>query len=557
MKRGDCSFVQKLQNIKNAGGIFALVYHNVSGAPIIMGTTTVYVDMPAAMISLEAGEAIEAIAGSPMTVNILKDVTSGTRPEWGDILAQSSSRGPITNFEMLEPDIAAPGTNVLAAYSGPGQTDLMSGTSMASPHVAGSMAVMRSLYPDWSPAAIRSAIIMTALADTSRDHDLGPVTPFDYGNGRLDMSKAALAGLVMEVTYQEYVAANPNAGGDPRTLNIPSYQNSNCMGSCTFTRTVKNVADVATSYTVDVTKTDKVDIVVSPATFTVPVGGTQVITVKVTPSPLSLGAWQFAQIHFNTNGTFANGKPISKTAFTLAVRADFTGSTLPGELRKAVGSATGSHVFEDSYFADPITSFNTSRYGLIPATVYEFTLEEDPTRGDPFDPPEQNWYTTISCPSGSKRIVAEILNTTSPDLDIYMGIGTTPSQSSLRAYSVQSNSSMEYLSIVNPTWSGTCWLLVQNYESSGSADSVKVALGVVPNVEATNYTVTAPTEVSKLTPFDMTVAWNLSDTFADNEIWYGWFSAGSTSTLKEDIVKMSINLYRSKLIYLPLVISNR
>ena len=176
-----------------------------------------------------------------MTINILKDVTSGTRPDWGDILAESTSRGPIKNFEMLEPDIAAPGTNVLAAYSGPVETDLMSGTSMAGPHVAGSMAVMRSLYPDWSPAAIRSAIIMTAIAGTSRDYDMGPVTPFDYGNGRIDMSKAALVGLVMEVTYEEYKAANPDLGGDMRT-EYPSTRTA-IVGGCTL-RTVKNVAGV-------------------------------------------------------------------------------------------------------------------------------------------------------------------------------------------------------------------------------------------------------------------------------------------------------------------------
>lgn len=561
LKRGGCTFKEKLQFVQDGGGIFALVYNNQPGAPIIMGTDTGSVSIPAAMISLEAGEAIEAVAGSPMTINILKDVTSGTRPDWGDILAESTSRGPIRNFEMLEPDIAAPGTNVLAAYSGTGETDLMSGTSMAGPHVAGSMAVMRSLYPDWSPAAIRSAIIMTAIAGTSRDYDMGPVTPFDYGNGRIDMSKAALVGLVMEVTYEEYKAANPDLGGDMRTLNIPSYQNSNCMGGCTFTRTVKNVAGVATSYSVDVTKTDDVDIVVTPASFTIPVGGTQQITVKVSPKLTSQGAWQFARIHFNTDGTFANGKPISDIAFTLAAKADMSGSTLPGELRKDISSASGSHVFEEQYFADPITSFNTTRYGMVPATIYEFTVEQDPTRGDPFDDREQNWYTSFPCPKNGSRVVAQILETTSPDLDLYIGYTNKPHENFMRAYSANPGS-MEYINVVNPTWTnGTCWVMVQNWESSGQADTGRLAVAVVPKVDENNLTVDAPSAVPQLTPFDVTVSWNLSSTdFANNEVWYGWFSAGSSSTKKDDVAKISVNLYKtegvpaSEFIYLPLVL---
>jgi subtilisin family serine protease len=563
IQRGDCSFKDKLQNVQDGGGVFALVYNNQPGAPIIMGTNSGAVTIPAGMISKEAGEEIVAVATSPMTVNINKNLGSGTRPEWGDILADSSSRGPIPNFEMLEPDIAAPGTNVLAAYSGPGQTDLMSGTSMAGPHVAGSMAVMRSLYPSWTPAAIRSAIIMTALAGTSQDYDLGPVTPFDYGNGRIDMSKAALAGLVMEVTYEQYKAANPAAGGDIRTLNIPSYQNSNCLGGCTFTRTVKNVAGVETAYTVEIEKTENVAIEVTPATFTIPAGGTQLITVKVTPSILSGGEWQFGRIKFATDGTFPNGKAISDTAFTLAAKAAVTGSTLPSELRKQIPAASGSHVFEDAYYAEAITAFNTTRYGMAPATIYEFNVAQDPTPENPYDDREQNWYTSFSCPSGTERMVAEILETTSPDLDIFLGTGSTPAKLLEKATSA-SGGSMEYINLHGPTWAtGTCWLMVQNWEASEAGeDPVKLAIGTVPKTPSTNLTVSIdPTSVPKLTPFDMTVSWDLGTVWEGKEVWYGWFSAGSTATQKNDIVEMDVNLYRDEEIpqpefqlYLPLIL---
>lgn len=560
VQRGTCSFKIKLQNMQDAGAIFALVYNNAAGAPIIMGTDSGSVSIPAAMISQAAGQAMVAVAGSAMTVDIDKDLVSGTQASWGDIMNSSSSRGPITNFEMLEPDLVAPGTNILAAYAAPNSVDLMSGTSMASPHVAGSAAVMRAQFPGWSPAAIRSAIIMTALAGTSVDHDLSAVTPFVYGNGRIDMSKAALAGLVMETTYAEYLAANPATGGDIRTLNIPSYQNSNCMGGCTFVRTLKNVADVETDYTIHIEQSADVTITTTPASgFTIPAGGTQTISIHVAPSILSGGQWQYGRISFETTDTFASGKAISTTAFPLAVKAAVTGSTLPAELRQTIDTAEGQYVFEDQYNATAITALSNTRYGLTPATVVTTNVTEDPTNNDPYDSIAQNWYVVTTCPSNQQRMVVEVLETTSLDLDIFVGTGNTPHSALQKAYSAGAGP-MEYLNLFKPSFSGTCWIMVQNWQAStaGGTDPVKLAYGFVPKSGGTNYTVTGPAAVPALNPFDLTVDWDLSDTFATKEVWYGWFSVGTTAANKENVGKIDFNLYKAppaldKIIYLPLL----
>jgi len=461
---------------------------------------------------------------------------------------------------MLEPDLVAPGTNVLAAYSGPGEIDLMSGTSMAGPHVAGSTAVMRSQFPDWSPAAIRSAIIMTALAGTSVDYDLSPVTPFVYGNGRIDMSQAALAGLVMEVSYADYVAANPAIGGDIRTLNIPSYQNSNCLGGCSFTRTLTNVAGVETDYVIAIEQTDGVEITTNPASgFTIPAGGTQTITVNVAPSILSAGQWQFGRISFETSDTFANGKPISTTALSLAAKSSVEGSTLPDELRLSIASPSGQYVFQEQYYVNPITAMSNVRYGLTPATVASFDLAQDPTNADPYDNFAQIWYTVTTCPSSQQRMVVEVLETTSSDLDIFVGVGNTPHPALMKASSTEPGA-MEYLNIFQPTFSGTCWILVQNWESSepGVEDPVKLAYGFVPKSGGTNYSITGPASVPALNPFDLTVDWDLGTAFYSSEVWYGWFSIGSTATIKNDVAKLDFNLYKIPLIldrsiYLPLL----
>lgn len=573
VQRGTCNFSLKLTNMQNAGAIFGIVYNNAPGAPIVMGATDPLTNpIPAGMISMEAGLAMEAIATSPMTVDISKTIGSGTQADWGDIMNDGSSRGPITNFEMLEPDISAPGTNILAPYSGSyaghPEQDLMSGTSMAGPHVAGATLLMRSVFPTWTPAAIRSALIMTANPNM-QNHDLADANPFQMGNGRVDMSKAALTGLVMEETYAGYVAANPNAGGDIRKLNIPSYQNSNCLGGCSFTRTVKSVSDQAATYTVVVEKSEGVEVTVSPATFTIPAGGTQLIKVDVNPTIAAGGTWQFGRVIFTTSAKFVSGKDVSDTAMSLAVKAEVSGSTLPGVLTETIDQETGSHTFANQMNAKDITNMSNARFGLTPATIVTLNVPEDTTNENPYDNLSQVGIIKTTCPKNNQRLVVQVLETPSLDIDIYMGNGSNPHPSLQKTYSADPGS-LEYINEINPTWptGSACWILVQNWEASepGAIDPVKIAYAFVPKTGTNNFTVTTPTgAIPKLTPFNVTVNWNLSASFDQTEVWYGYMTLGTTNNIKDDVAKMEINLFKGyvepepepeldKFIFLPLVL---
>ena len=87
-------------------------------------------------------------------------------PSFGDILDATSSRGPYGfGGGVLKPDLTAPGDNILSAAQTGNGLALLSGTSMASPHVAGSAALVIAAHPDWSPAQVESALIGTALAE--------------------------------------------------------------------------------------------------------------------------------------------------------------------------------------------------------------------------------------------------------------------------------------------------------------------------------------------------------------------------------------------------------
>ncbi|CAJ2638806.1 unnamed protein product [Trifolium pratense] len=131
-------------------------------------------------------------------------------------VASFSSRGPNPIDEaILKPDITAPGVGIVAVYGGSecGPFIKMTGTSMACPHVAGVAAVLKSIYPNWSPAKIKSAIMTTAsVYDTfgrpMKEHDeirLKTATPFAYGAGELQPNRVANPGLVYDITTEEYL----------------------------------------------------------------------------------------------------------------------------------------------------------------------------------------------------------------------------------------------------------------------------------------------------------------------------------------------------------------
>ncbi|XP_062119966.1 subtilisin-like protease SBT3.9 [Humulus lupulus] len=133
-------------------------------------------------------------------------------------LAYFSSRGPSSVAPaILKPDIAAPGVNILSAVSpsDPKKKNgfaFMSGTSMATPHISGIVALLKSLHPDWSPAAIKSAIVTTAWnSDPSGEpifaegETMKLADPFDYGGGIVNFNSAVNPGLVYDMGTSDYI----------------------------------------------------------------------------------------------------------------------------------------------------------------------------------------------------------------------------------------------------------------------------------------------------------------------------------------------------------------
>ncbi|XP_016441910.1 subtilisin-like protease SBT3 [Nicotiana tabacum] len=156
------------------------------------------------------------------TITFQETYVDGERP--APVLAGSSARGPSRSYlGIAKPDIMAPGVLILAAVPPnlfsesigtniglSADYELKSGTSMAAPHAAGIAAMLKGAHPEWSPSAIRSAMMTTANhLDNSqkpiREDDGMVATPLDMGGGHVDPNKALDPGLVYDATPQDYI----------------------------------------------------------------------------------------------------------------------------------------------------------------------------------------------------------------------------------------------------------------------------------------------------------------------------------------------------------------
>jgi subtilisin family serine protease len=255
--------------------------------------------------------------------------TAQLDPAFADHLAPNSPPGPsYYSAGLLKPDVAAPGRAILAAHTDPGGYRILSGSSMATAHAAGGAALLAALHPGWTPAEIQSALETTG-AGVTRD-DESATNPLNVGGGRVALSAAARAGLVLDETTAHFQAADPNNGGDPMTLNLAGLENDQCNLSCGWTRTVRSTLAAAATWTVSVEIPAGVGLTVSPSSFTLPPGGTQVLQITVTGST-SLAGSTYGRVILTPTGAQAPATRLPLAVswvpyFTLSVQKNGTGA---------------------------------------------------------------------------------------------------------------------------------------------------------------------------------------------------------------------------------------
>lgn len=333
VRRGSCAFADKINNAYNAGAEVVIIGNNEPGG--INMDTTGAVSVPAYSTSQFSGDAVvQYITENPdATLNV------AAQGGGGDILSSFSYRGPTpgTLANLTKPDITAPGDNILAAGpSAANQWIEMGGTSMSGPHVAGAAALVIAANPDWTPMQVKSAMMMTAKPNGTSDEG-GPWDIDDVGSGRVELSRAALAGFVLDETYANMLAANPSGGTvDVRDLNIPALRDLSCSPNCSWTRTVTSTLASSAEWTATFEHPEGVQVSVSPAQFTLAAGATQTLTFTATPTLGEPGtAIRFGRALFNT--TTPNQSP--QLDFTVAVRGAYSELPSSADLQLAMSGS--------------------------------------------------------------------------------------------------------------------------------------------------------------------------------------------------------------------------
>ena len=324
IRRGNCPFTEKITNAFNAGAAMVVIRNNVPGT--VLMDTTGQPAVPAYSCDQAPGDALAAFVDAHPTDATANFTLDGAATSQGDILADFSLRGPdpAPYQDITKPDITGPGVLVYAAFPiNLGAYGTISGTSMSTPHTTGSAALVRKVHPDWTVSETKSALMMTSFNGGTKEDGTTPWDADDVGSGRLDLTKAALAGLVMDETTQHYIDANPNTGGDPKTLNIPTVRNMDCSPNCTWTRTVRNSRTEATSWTASGTAiTPGFDIEVSPSSFTFGggLGETQELTITATPTTDLTGAVAFGEVVLHETGGVSPDERV-----TVAIKGEGSG----------------------------------------------------------------------------------------------------------------------------------------------------------------------------------------------------------------------------------------
>jgi hypothetical protein len=318
--RGEYGRVHKGENVLAAGaGGYILANDEANGDSLTADAHA----LPGVHISYEDGLVLKAwIAANGGAAHTGTGVITGMDPgesaASGDSMAGFSSRGPNPSAPgLVKPDVTAPGVDILAAYHTPAGTlpggapefNIISGTSMSSPHTAGAGALIRAMHPDWSPDQVKSALMTVAfdeLPGTGREvhgvfkeDGVTPADPFDMGSGRVDLRLSGFVGFTLDETSANYEAADPALGGDARTLNIASLGDHFCATTCTWTRTLIGTAPGTVNWTTSSTTAAGMTLTVSPASFSLSEGEQVTLTITadvggVTPK----NEWAFAEIAF-------------------------------------------------------------------------------------------------------------------------------------------------------------------------------------------------------------------------------------------------------------------
>lgn len=575
-------------------------------------------EIPTVHLNKADGDALLAWleTGEDHMVSIMGDSAAVTTKEKGDIVAGFSSRGPdFVNADYLVPDVGAPGVDIWASNIGtnmhsnnlpalhkmPGDYMQISGTSMSSPHIAGMYVLMKAAKPEWTAAQAQSAMMMTAYTNVNEKqyqfNDDGSVVRDEFGtavfdlvrtnhhatgsgSGRVDL--AIEAGLVMDETREGYLAANPHAPewaqdsiegwhGEPHQMNMPSLSKGECLIDCAWTRTFTGTK--AATWTVSFEYYNEgFTLSADKSTFTVSEGDDVVVNFTAEANAALVDNWVDGRVILTSDDA---NTPVQ----TLPVAINF----IAGKVPEVVNINAGRN--KDSAPVKGIVTIGTeqmqtTKSGFAKANIHEFTLRRDDTNNviqakiNELD--DTVYAIPLNIQADTKRLVIDVLETSSTDLDLYVGIDadlsgdpTGPSfELPFTVWSAATPAALESIDVVDPR-NDTYWLLVHNWaegpapleenqmvceegqeadegmecvDAAPIVDTVKLAVTQV-TYDEDNLMVEIPTSVEARAEVDARVKWSQED-MAEGGIYHGVFWLGTTPELDRNIGAIKVNMVR-------------
>jgi hypothetical protein len=379
---------------------------------------------------------------------------------------------------------------------------------MSSPHVAGIGALLKQAHPNWTPAALRSA-----LATTAHQEIVGGYAPFNNGSGQIVPNKAVDPGLVYDAGFNDYrgflrgqglctfcfvpaVPGNEATAIDASGLNQPSIAFGDLAGTQTVTRRVTNVGLARATYTATVTAPAGYIVEVTPSTLTLAPGASTTFSVAVTRTDAPLNIYRFGAITWS-DGPHSVRSPLVVRAVAIAAPAAISGTT-------AAGSQTYSVKFGYS------GTFNAVPRGLVAATKTGGSVADDPSNDFITATPDANQGFTVHTfvvPAGTKYLRFATFNTDvdgAHDLDMYVYRGAT---GATLVGASGGGTSDEVVNLVNPI-AETYRVYIHGWQTAGGGTANYTLFSwQVPSTSA-NFTVSAPATATLGTSANITASWS-------------------------------------------------
>jgi len=535
IERGDCLFATKEANAAAAGADFMVVFNNVGGAPIIMGGLDEST-ISSCMISNDQGIAARdfVLSESAATGRVNYPFDRLLNDAFGDEVASTSARGPAAEpvQDTLKPNVIAPGTAILAASNQGQEFRANSGTSMASPHVAGAAALLKSVHGDWSPSQLLSAIETTATPELANVAGDIKATAQDVGAGRPRLGEAANAGLFLEVTGQQFTNADPSRGGDPKNLNLAGLVDAGCSDVCSFTRRVTDQMGGGDWTATPIEFPAGVAVTVTPENFTLGNGTSQVLTVSVDLSGLGLvGGWVSGRVRLSAAGSPDQFLTVSVGGGDLVIDDD--------------RNAGWQNIWLPGVAALPDATYRSG--GWQPAERRVEVLVQDPTRDDPYDGGEGVFTQWHQLPEGGLWLFAETLASSAEDLDLFVGWdhnGNGVADAEEELCSSISPTDLERCDLFDLP-AGDYWIVVQNWDGTLiSGDEATLLSAAIGPGDDNTLTVTGPGIVEEGESYNLRLSWdNLSA--LPGEEWFGALGIGTDRDHPNNVSVVPLRFNRS------------